>query len=82
MKTMTFTSSGDFRSWLAKNHGQSGGILLHIYKKDSDVSTVTYAEALDQAVDVLCNLDGCPLHTRVVYILVDVDAAMLAHRKV
>jgi uncharacterized protein YdeI (YjbR/CyaY-like superfamily) len=50
MKIMTFTSSGDFRSWLAKNHGQSDGILLRIYKKDSGVSTVTYAEALDQAL--------------------------------
>jgi uncharacterized protein YdeI (YjbR/CyaY-like superfamily) len=50
MKTMTFTASGDFRSWLAENHGQSDGILLRIYKKDSGVSTVTYAEALDQAL--------------------------------
>jgi uncharacterized protein YdeI (YjbR/CyaY-like superfamily) len=50
MKIMTFTSSGDFRSWFAKNHGQSDGILLRIYKKDSGVSTVTYAEALDQAL--------------------------------
>src|SRR3984885_4584557 len=50
MKTMTFTSSGDFRSWLAENHGQSDGILLRIYKKDSGVATVTYVEALDQAL--------------------------------
>jgi len=50
MEIMTFTSSGDFRNWLAKNHGQSDGILLRIYKKDSGVATVTYAEALDQAL--------------------------------
>ncbi|MGA2895897.1 MAG: hypothetical protein ABSE22_23795 [Xanthobacteraceae bacterium] len=50
MKTMTFASSGDFRSWLAKHHGQSDGILLRIYKKGSGVATVTYAEALDQAL--------------------------------
>jgi uncharacterized protein YdeI (YjbR/CyaY-like superfamily) len=50
MKIMTFTSPGDFRSWLAKNHGQSDGILLRIYKKDSGVAAVTYAEALDQAL--------------------------------
>src|ERR1700685_4318335 len=50
MKTMTFTSSDDFRSWLAKNCGQADGILRRIYKKDSGVSTVTYAEALDQAL--------------------------------
>lgn len=50
MKTMAFTSSADFRSWLAKNHGRSDGILLRIYKKNSGVATVTYAEALDQAL--------------------------------
>src|ERR1700687_5797142 len=50
MKIMTFTSSGDFRSWLAKKHDQSDGIFLRIYKKDSGVCTVTYAEALDQAL--------------------------------
>jgi uncharacterized protein YdeI (YjbR/CyaY-like superfamily) len=50
MKIMTFTSSGDFRSWLVKNHSESDGILLRIYKKDSGVSAVTYAEALDQAL--------------------------------
>jgi uncharacterized protein YdeI (YjbR/CyaY-like superfamily) len=50
MKIMTFTSPGDFRSWLVKNHSESDGILLRIYKKDSGVSAVTYAEALDQAL--------------------------------
>ncbi len=50
MKTMNFTSSRDFRAWLAKNHSQSDGVLLRIYKKDIGVATVTYAEALDQAL--------------------------------
>jgi uncharacterized protein YdeI (YjbR/CyaY-like superfamily) len=50
MKTMSFTSSRDFRAWLAKNHSQSEGILLRIYKKDTGAATVTYAEALDQAL--------------------------------
>jgi uncharacterized protein YdeI (YjbR/CyaY-like superfamily) len=50
MKTLPFKSSRDFRSWLSKNHGRSEGILLRIYKKDSGVATVTYAEALDQAL--------------------------------
>ena len=47
---MSFTSSLDFRSWLVKNHSQSDGVLMRIYKKDSGVATVTYAEALDQAL--------------------------------
>jgi uncharacterized protein YdeI (YjbR/CyaY-like superfamily) len=50
MKTMSFKSSREFRAWLAKNHGRSDGILLRIYKKASGVATVTYAEALDQAL--------------------------------
>jgi uncharacterized protein YdeI (YjbR/CyaY-like superfamily) len=57
MKTMTFKSPREFQAWLAKNHGRSEGIWLRIYKKDSGVATVTYAEALDQA---LCHgwIDG------------------------
>src|SRR5580700_5413135 len=50
MKTMSFTSARELRAWLAKNHSRSEGILLRIYKKGSGVSTVTYAEALDQAL--------------------------------
>ena len=47
---MSFTSSLDFRTWLAKNHGLSAGIWLRIYKKNSGVTTVTYSEAVDQAI--------------------------------
>jgi uncharacterized protein YdeI (YjbR/CyaY-like superfamily) len=49
-KVVSFASSRDFRAWLAKNHGQSDCIWLRIYKKDSGGATVTYAEALDQAL--------------------------------
>ena len=47
---MSFKSLRDFRTWLAKNHNRSEGIWLRIYKKDSGVATVTYAEALGQAL--------------------------------
>jgi len=50
MKTLAFKSPRAFRSWLGKNHGRSEGILLRIYKKDSGTATVTYAQALDQAL--------------------------------
>ena len=50
METMSFISPRAFRAWLAKNHRSSAGIWLRIYKKDSGVATVTYAEALDQAL--------------------------------
>jgi uncharacterized protein YdeI (YjbR/CyaY-like superfamily) len=50
METLSFASARTFRTWLAKNHGESEGIWLRIYKKKSGESTVTYAEALDQAL--------------------------------
>jgi uncharacterized protein YdeI (YjbR/CyaY-like superfamily) len=50
MKIMRFKSSRDFRTWLAKNHSQSDGIWLRVYKKNSAVTSVTYPAALDQAL--------------------------------
>jgi uncharacterized protein YdeI (YjbR/CyaY-like superfamily) len=50
METMSFRSARTFRTWLAKNHSRSTGILLRIYKEASGVTTVSYAEALDQAL--------------------------------
>ena len=35
---------------MTKEHARARGLLLRIYKKDSDVPSVTYAEALDQAL--------------------------------
>ncbi|HEX4266307.1 MAG TPA: YdeI/OmpD-associated family protein [Steroidobacteraceae bacterium] len=46
-----FRSSEELRAWLAKEHTRATGLLLRIYRKDSGVASVTYAEALDQ---VLC----------------------------
>jgi uncharacterized protein YdeI (YjbR/CyaY-like superfamily) len=50
MKMMTFTNPQDLRAWLATNCHQSDGVWLRIYKKQSGVRSVTYAEALDQAL--------------------------------
>jgi uncharacterized protein YdeI (YjbR/CyaY-like superfamily) len=47
---LSFGSSRDFRAWLVRNRDQSDGVWLRVYKKDSGVETVTYAEALDQAL--------------------------------
>jgi len=46
----SFRSSKELRVWMAKEHARAGGLLLRIYKKDSGVPSVTYAEALDQAL--------------------------------
>jgi uncharacterized protein YdeI (YjbR/CyaY-like superfamily) len=45
-----FRSSSGFRKWLASNHRQSDGIWLRIFKNDSGEPTVTYADALDEAL--------------------------------
>ncbi|HVY69230.1 MAG TPA: YdeI/OmpD-associated family protein, partial [Verrucomicrobiae bacterium] len=57
MNTHFFSSSADFRRWLGENHARSEGIWLRLAKKDSGETSVTYAEALDQA---LCHgwIDG------------------------
>jgi uncharacterized protein YdeI (YjbR/CyaY-like superfamily) len=47
---LSFRSPSEFRKWLAKNHRQSDGIWLRIFKKDSEESTVSYAQALDEAL--------------------------------
>ncbi|MGC8518945.1 MAG: YdeI/OmpD-associated family protein [Steroidobacteraceae bacterium] len=46
----SFRSSREFRAWLAKEHARAPGLLLRIYKKHSGIPSVTYAEALDQAL--------------------------------
>lgn len=46
----SFRSSEELRAWLAKQHARATHLYLRIYKKDSGVVSVTYAEALDQAL--------------------------------
>jgi uncharacterized protein YdeI (YjbR/CyaY-like superfamily) len=50
MPIKSFASAGTWEKWLAANHAKSDGIWLCIYKKDSGTKTVTYAEALDEAL--------------------------------
>ncbi len=45
-----FTSDKEWELWLVKNHANSNGLWLKIFKKDSGCKTVTYAEALDVAL--------------------------------
>ncbi len=47
---LTFQSATDFRRWLSENVGQAEGIWLQIYKKGSHQPSITYAEALDEAL--------------------------------
>jgi len=50
LKIVACRSAREFRTWLEKNHAGSDGILLRMYKKDSAIPSLTYAEALDQAL--------------------------------
>ena len=45
-----FVLAAAFRKWLATNHQKPAGIWLQIFKKGSDVASITYAEALDEAL--------------------------------
>ncbi len=57
MQTLHFKTAVAFRRWLEKHHSKSQGIWLQIFRKDSQENSLTYAEALDQA---LCHgwIDG------------------------
>jgi len=48
--TQSFVSASAWDKWLAANHAKSDGIWLRIFKKESGEKTVTYAEALDEAL--------------------------------
>jgi uncharacterized protein YdeI (YjbR/CyaY-like superfamily) len=54
---ISFTSPAEWDGWLAENHAKSNGVWLRIFKKDSGHATISYAEALDEA---LCHgwIDG------------------------
>jgi uncharacterized protein YdeI (YjbR/CyaY-like superfamily) len=45
-----FKSSADFRQWLEDNHAGSTGIWLRFFKKASNEESLSYAQALDQAL--------------------------------
>jgi uncharacterized protein YdeI (YjbR/CyaY-like superfamily) len=45
-----FKSPDEWENWLDKNHLKSEGLWLRIYKKNSGKKSVTYSEALDEAL--------------------------------
>lgn len=47
---LTFTTTKELNSWLAKHNASSTGIWVRLFKKKSDVTTITYSEALDVAL--------------------------------
>jgi uncharacterized protein YdeI (YjbR/CyaY-like superfamily) len=45
-----FKTAEKFETWLEKNQENSNGLWLKIFKKDSGIKTISYAEALDVAL--------------------------------
>jgi uncharacterized protein YdeI (YjbR/CyaY-like superfamily) len=45
-----FKTAKAFETWLEKNQDNSNGLWLKIFKKDSGIKTISYAEALDVAL--------------------------------
>jgi uncharacterized protein YdeI (YjbR/CyaY-like superfamily) len=50
MQVVSFASSKEWRKWLLENHDKSNGVWLRFFKKDSGEKTVTYLEALEEAL--------------------------------
>jgi len=47
---IAFPSQKKWRDWLLKNHAQINGIWLRLYKKGSEVKSINYDEALEEAL--------------------------------
>ena len=49
-KIKFFSTQSLFRQWLAKNHARSAELWVGFHKKNSGKKSITYAEALDEAL--------------------------------
>ncbi|WP_010500224.1 YdeI/OmpD-associated family protein [Paenibacillus elgii] len=47
---LLFADQSSWEAWLEQNHGASAGVRLHLAKKQADVVTLTYQEALESAL--------------------------------
>jgi uncharacterized protein YdeI (YjbR/CyaY-like superfamily) len=47
---MAFATAAEFRRWLTRHHANHPGLWILIAKKASGIASVTYAEALDEAL--------------------------------
>jgi uncharacterized protein YdeI (YjbR/CyaY-like superfamily) len=50
MKPIFFTTPAEWRAWLQKNHAKQSEVLVGFYKKASGRPTMTWSEAVDQAL--------------------------------
>ncbi|PUA38111.1 bacteriocin-protection protein [Paenibacillus elgii] len=47
---LLFADQSSWEAWLEQNHDASAGVRLHLAKKQADVVTLTYQEALESAL--------------------------------
>lgn len=50
LPTLPFESQQSWESWLNEHHASARGVWLKIAKKEADIASVSYAEALDVAL--------------------------------
>ena len=50
LPVVAFATAAAWRAWLRANHASSAGVWLRMFKKGSGVATVTYAEAVEEAL--------------------------------
>ncbi len=50
VKIRSFKTKHDWNAWLGKYHREHDGIWIQFFKKDSGVRSVSYAEAVDEAL--------------------------------
>ncbi len=50
MQPKFFSSPGNFREWLERNHDSATELLMGFHKKSSGKKSITYGEALDEAL--------------------------------
>ena len=50
MKPTFFSKPAEFREWLERNHDSASELLIGFHKKASGKKSITYAEALDEAL--------------------------------
>ncbi len=47
---LAFATPAEWEAWLAENVGEEGGIWMKLYKKGTNIPSITYAEALQVAL--------------------------------
>jgi uncharacterized protein YdeI (YjbR/CyaY-like superfamily) len=63
LPTLAFATAAAFHDWIDEHHATSSGIWLRLAKKGSGIPSVTYAEALEEAlcygwIDALARSEG------------------------